>query len=275
MKEKTQMKKNLGSCFLTLLALLSIIMFATTMTAFAQADAPEKTDYKVGDRVEVDPQASAMTYKFKTWHKATVTKIGPIGGGVHGYYIRIDAEGDSGPTDNYVMTGSNMIRPVQEVEKKEAKKGADEQETKAEPEKEEKNAANSCPQSDEVKGKTQSDIFKSLILAQYVHKSKSEQDPTSTVTFQTFKIGATHPWRAGLGGYSSDGPGGTARTTVYPVKAVFTVCTDVPGYKPTGFRGWIKTRQDDNNFSCFKNEFGEWQCNMGRGTTGEEKSVNK
>jgi hypothetical protein len=267
---------------LVMFSLVIITFFALTLTAFAQADAPEQTVYKVGDRVEVDPQASAMTYQFKTWHKATVTKIGPVGGGVHGYYVRVDAEGDSGPTDNYVMTGSNMIRPLPEAEKNDAKaekndakKGADEQEKKAEPEKEQKPASNTCPPSDEVKGKTQSDIFKSLILAQYVHKSKSEQDPTSTVTFQTFKIGATHTWRAGLGGYSSDGPGGRAGTIVYPVNAVFTVCTDVPGYKPTGFRGWIKTRQDDNNFSCFKNEFGEWQCNMGRGTTGEEKSVNK
>jgi hypothetical protein len=256
-------------------SLLVIAFLAFALTAFAQADAPEQTAYKIGDRVEVDPQASAITDKFKTWHKATVTKIGPVGGGVHGYYVRIDAEGDSGPTDNYVMTGSNMIRPLPEAEKTDARKDATDQEKSVEPEKGQKPAANGCPPSDEVTGKTQSDIFKNLILGQYVHKSTSEQDPTATVTFQTFKVGATHAWRTGVGGESPDGPGGRAGTTVYPVKAVFTVCTDVPGYKPSGFKGWIKTRQDNNNFYCFKNQFGEWQCNMGEGTTGVEKSTNK
>jgi hypothetical protein len=258
---------------LVTLSLFVITLFALAFTALAQGE--EQTIYKVGDRVEVDPQASAMTYKFKTWHKATVTRIGPVGGGVHGYYVTVDSEGDSGPTDNYVMTGSNMIRPLKEATKSGDRKANEDLDEKVGPEKEQSNGAISCPPSDVATGKTQSDIFKSLILAQYVHKSQSEQDPTATVTFQTFKIGATHTWRAGLGGYSTDGPGGRAGTIVYPVKAVFTVCTDVPGYKPSGFRGWIKTRQDNNEFSCFKNEFGEWQCNMGAGTTGTEKSVNK
>ncbi len=270
------MKKQISLRLLVTLSLFVIIFFAAAFSSFAQAAVQEQTSYKVGDRVEVDPQASAMSYQYKIWHKATVTKIGPVGGGVHGYYVRVDAEGDSGPTDNYVMTGSNMIRPLQEAEKNDAKKDNENQEKKAEPEKEQKTAAaNSCPPSDEVKGKTQSDIFKGLILDRYVHKSKSEQDPTATVTFQTFKVGATHAWRSGVGGYSPDGPGGKAGTTVYPVKAVFTVCTDVPGYKPSGFKGWIKTRQDNNNFYCFKNQFGEWQCNLGEGTTGTEKSTNK
>ncbi len=269
------MRKQTRFCSLTLLALPAIILFALTLTAFAQDDAQEQTVYKVGDRVEVDPQAYAMSYKYKTWHKATVTKIGPVGGGVHGYYVRIDAEGDSGPTDNYVMTGSNMIRPLQEAEKNDAKKGAEDQEKKAEPEKEQKPAANACAPSDEVKGKTQSDIFKTLILDQYVHKSKSEQDPAVTVTFQTLKVGATHGWRPGIGGQSPDGPGGRAGTTVYPVKAVFTVCTDVPGYKPSGFRGWTKTHQDDTTFYCLKNQFGEWQCNLDASKKTEEKYTNK
>jgi len=257
-------------------SLFAITFFAVALTAFAQADAPEKTDYKVGDRVEVDPQASAMSYKFKTWHKATVTKIGPVGGGVHGYYIRIDAEGDSGPTDNYVMTGSNMIRPLQEAEKPEIAKGGGEQEKKAEPGKDPKvEGATTCPPATDVSGKTQSDIFKALIAEQYEHKSKSEQDPTTTVTFQTFKIGAPHSWRPGVGGQSPDGGGGRAGTTVYPVKAVFMMCTDVPAYKPSGFRGWIKSHQDDATFYCFKNQFGEWQCNSAGAQKTEEKYVNK
>ena len=177
-------------------SLFLIAFLALASATFAQTDAPEQTIYKVGDRVEVDPQAHEASSKYKTWHKATVTKIGPIGGGVYGYYVTVDAEGDSGPLDVYVRTGASMIRPLQAAEQDNAKPGAGDQEKKAGSEKEQAAAANSCPPSDEVNSKTQSDIFKNLILAQYVHKSTSEQDPTATVTFQTFKIGATHTWRA-------------------------------------------------------------------------------
>lgn len=256
-------------------SLFIITFFAVAFTAISQAGAQEQTTYKVGDRVEVDPQAMDLGPN-KAWHKATVTKIGPVGGGVHGFFVTVDAEGDSGPQDVYVRTGANMIRPLQEAEKQDTKPGAGDQEKKAEPPKEQKTtAANTCPPSDEAKGTAQSDIFKALIREPYVHKSTSEQDPTTTVTFQTLKIGDTHSWRPGVGGFSPDGAGGKAGTTVYPVKAVFTVCTDVPGYKPSGFRGWIKSHQDDGTFYCFKNQFGEWQCNSDAHTKTEEKYVSK
>ncbi|HEX3083503.1 MAG TPA: hypothetical protein VHP99_03195, partial [Pyrinomonadaceae bacterium] len=95
------------------------------------------------------------------------------------------------------------------------------------------------------------------------------------VTFQTLKIGDTHAWRPGVGGYSPDGAGGKAGTTVFPVKAVFTVCTDAPGYKPSGFRGWTKSHQDTGTFYCFKDQFGEWQCNSDAHTKTEEKYTSK
>jgi hypothetical protein len=256
-------------------SLFLIAFFALASAAFAQTDAQEQTIYKVGDRVEVDPQGMDLGPN-KSWRKATVTKIGPVGGGVHGFYVTVDADGDSGPQDFYVRTGANMIRPLQAAEKTEAARGGGDQEKKAEPGKEPRAAAaNTCPPADEVKGKNQSDIFKGLIAEQYEHKSKSEQDPTTTVTFETLKIGAPHSWRPGVGGYSPDGAGGRAGTTVYPVKAVFTVCTDVPPYKPSGFRGWIKSHQDSTTFYCFKNQFGESQCNLDASQKTEEKYTNK
>jgi hypothetical protein len=256
------------------------MLFAIAPKALAQDEAPEQTEYKVGDRVEVDPQALALTYRFKKWQKATVTKVGPSGGGVFGYYVRIDAVGDSGPRDNYVMTGSNMIRPLQEAEKEAANTDAARPVTKArakkaDPEKDQPPVAGACQASDDTSGTTQIDIFKHLVQDRYVHKPDGEQDFTATVTFQTFKLGATHKWRPGVGGESPDGPGGRAGTTIYPVKAVYTVCADHPGYAPTGYRGTIEKRQDDNNFYCFKNQFGDWQCNLGEGTMGKIISTNK
>jgi hypothetical protein len=267
--------KQINLRLLVTLSLSVITLFALSVTAFAQGDAEEQTIYKVGDRVEVDPQAHDPSSKYKTWHKATVTKIGPVGGGVHGYYVTVDAEGDSGPLDVYVRTGVSMIRPLQGAEKNNTKPGGQDQEKQTAPEREQKAAASTCPPSDVATGKTSNDIFKNLILDQYVHKSTSEQDPTTTVTFQTLKIGAPHSWRPGIGGESPDGAGGRAGATVYPVKAVFTVCTDVPAYKPSGFKGWLKTHQDNTTFYCFKNQFGEWQCNLDASTKSPEKYTNK
>jgi hypothetical protein len=159
----------------------------------------------------------------------------------------------------------DMIRPLQETEKKNVVKDVAEQENKVEPKTEQpKLPETSCQPSDIIRGTSQSDIFKHLIQDSYLHKPEGEQDYTAYVTFQTFKIGATHQWRPGVDG---DGQGGRAGTTVYPVKVLFTVCKDHPGYVPSGYRGDIEKRQDDKTYSCFKNQFGEWQCNPVDGET--------
>jgi hypothetical protein len=258
---------------LAILAAITII-FGVAFSGAAQ----ERPAFKVGDRVEVDPQARAISYKYKKWRKATVIKIGPSGGGVDSYDVKIDAEGDSGSEVVHVITDTDMdmIRPLQDAEKKDAKNdtenpaerdvknSAADREKKVEPKKvDAKPTGISCPPSDVLGETSQSDIFKRLIRVNYLHNPEAEQDYTAYVTFQTYKVGATHQWRsgAGAGGDDTDGEGGRAGTIVYPVRVVFTVCKDHPGYAPTGNRGDIETRQDDKTYSCFKNQFGEWQCN--------------
>jgi hypothetical protein len=143
-------------------SLFVLISSVLAFTALTQAGAQEQTTYKVGDRVEVDPQGMDLGPN-KTWHKATVTKIGPVGGGVHGFFVTVDAEGDSGPQDVYVRTGANMIRPLQEAEKNDTRPGAaGDQVKKTEPQRDQKTtAATTCPPSDEVKGKRRA-IFSRL-----------------------------------------------------------------------------------------------------------------
>jgi hypothetical protein len=81
-----------------------------------------------------------------------------------------------------------------------------------------------------------------------------------TVTFQGFLVGETHRYaRPDVDGESADGPGGTANTIVYPVSAQSTV--------RTAYRDAFLTYQWDERYSCFKNAFGKWDCNLtgGRG----------
>jgi hypothetical protein len=117
--------------------------------------------------------------------------------------------------------------------------------------------------------------FKALIRARYEQKPEGPRSKTTTVTFQSFKLGATHSWRPGQGGESPDGPGGNLGTIVYPVKADYTVCSDYPGYEPSGYRGELQIAENSNTFYCFKDQFGEWKCNLGEGKNGKPKSVPK
>lgn len=241
---------------------------AMSVTTFAQDD--EQKMYKVGDRVEVDPQGMSSG-QYKTWQKGTVIKVGPSGGGVFSYDVKVAGEGDNGPTVYHVMTGANMIRPLAVKQNATAQVPRD-QAGDVGPVTPPTPHANNCPPSDELSGTSQTSSFKRFIQDLHLHTPTSEQDYTATVTFQSFKIGAPHMWRPG---YSGDGEGGRAGTTVYPVKTVFTVCKDHPGYKPSGYTGDIETRQDDNTYNCFKNEFGEWQCNTGDIQMGKVKWTKK
>jgi hypothetical protein len=70
-----------------------------------------------------------------------------------------------------------------------------------------------------------------------------------------------HPYaRADVYGESSDGPGGTASTTVYPVSGQYTV--------RKAYRDAFLTYQYDERYSCFKNSFGKWECNATSGGKG-------
>lgn len=119
------------------------------------------------------------------------------------------------------------------------------------------------------------ETFKQLIRARYEKKAAGPRDPSTTVIFQRFQVGVTHKWRPGVGGQSPDGPSGNFGTTVYPVKAVYAVRTDYPDYAPTGYRGEIQEHDNDNTFYCLKNQFGDWQCNLGEGKTGDIRHLPK
>ena len=238
-----------------------LLMFAASTAVRAQG-----AQFKVGDRVEVDTlQSSTNPEKSFYWRGGTITSIGDPNSHFGYYIIKID----EGGTRSIRFIDTQWIRAgaaataaaaaAPAVAAPGVGKAADD---------------NSCQPSDNPDGKSQSDMFKRLIIAHYAHSPKNDRDFTTTVTFQSFKPGAMHKYRPAING-SPDGPGGHAGTSVYPAKAVYTVCSDYPGYKPTGYRGEIQSRQNELMFSCLKNEAGEWQCNAGEGKLGELKFIKK
>ena len=103
------------------------------------------------------------------------------------------------------------------------------------------------------------ETFQKLIRERY-EAQESKEIPV-TVVFQGFVIGQTHPYaRADVYGESSDGPGGTTSTTVYPVSGQYTVRKD--------YRDAFLTYQYDEHYSCFKNSFNKWECNATSGGKG-------
>ena len=263
------MNKPLGSNVRRSLVITAIagflLMFAASTAVRAQG-----LQFKVGDRVEVDTlQSGSNPEKSFFWRPGIITGISdPLNH--FGYYI---IKIDDGRERNIRYIDTQWIRaavatagtpPPAETRSIAQPGGAG-----AAPAND-----NACQPSDNPDGKSQSDMFKRLIIAHYAHLPKNDRDFTTTVTFQSFKPGAMHKYRPAING-SPDGPGGHAGTSVYPAKAVYTVCSDYPGYKPTGYRGEIQSRQNELMFSCLKNEVGEWQCNAGEGKLGELKFIKK
>ena len=141
-----------------------------------------------------------------------------------------------------------------------------------------KTGAVSCPASDDLKGTSQSAIFKRLVADRYERNGKSrdedEKNVSVSIHFDDFKTGATHPYRHMIN--NPDGPNGVDGGTVYAVKATYLVCEDYPGYAPTGFKGeLLKTNYENMTYSCFKDATGDWICNQTGGRQGRPQHLPK
>jgi hypothetical protein len=252
-----------------LLATTAALGLTLLATSHVTAQGPE-IKFKVGDHVEVDTlYSSTKPEESMFWRAGTIIKIVDPENRFGHYVIKLDKDGHEMV---FRFIDTQWIRPPQNADNQPADKDKQQKEgNAATPDV----AAIACPAADDLKGESQSAIFKRLIAERYLKDGKNLDGVPTTIQFQTFKPGVTHKWRPGVGGESPDGPGGNFGTTVYPVKGVYTICEDYPGFKPTGYKGEIRTRQDENTFYCFKNQFGEWVCNLGEGKTGKNKSVSK
>jgi hypothetical protein len=235
------------------LSVFAIVIFALTLTASAQ----DNKVFRVGARVEVDPQAYSLTNEHKKWHKATVTKVGPSGGGVYGYYVRIDAEGETGPQDKYVTTDAEgtMIRalkggdtnadepPVENTGKKAIHESADgtvlaDREIIDCDFKQPTARNGSAPPPE---------LMKKLIRCIFEKESPPESEGAQTVDIGEFQIGTPRKWIA-----YEDRSDGKPGTVIYPIKTTWT-------WKH--FQRTYTTAQTKVQiFDCNVNSFSNWEC---------------
>jgi hypothetical protein len=197
-----------------------------------QAVAQVATTYKVGDKIECQ-----VTGK---WQPGTIVNAQPGGGGELFYLVNNDGEAhtwDRWASSSQIRERTGLISETAKAHNELTALGA----LKA-------------PMAGSL-----DETFQTLIRERYELQG-SKEFPV-TVSFQGFVIGATHLYaRPDIHGESTDGPGGIASTTVYPVSAQYI--------HRHAYRDAFLTYQQDEVYQCFKNSFGKWQCNPASGGKG-------
>ena len=188
--------------------------------------------YKIGDRIECN-----VTGK---WQPGTIVKAQLSGSGEWAYLVNND--GEASTWDRWAW--SSQIR---------ARTGLISETAKAH------NELTALGALKAPKAGSLDETFQTLIRERYELQG-SKEFPV-TVSFQGFAIGATHLYaRPDIHGESTDGPGGIASTTVYPVSAQYI--------HRHAYRDAFLSYQQDEVYQCFKNSFGKWQCNPASGGKG-------
>ena len=188
--------------------------------------------YNVGDRIECNVTGR--------WQPGTIVRAQLGGGGEMSYLVNND--GEAGTWDRWAS--SSQIR---------ARTGLISETAKA------RNELIALGALKAPKPGSLDETFQNLIRERYELQGRKEFPVT--VVFQGFLIGQTHAYaRPDVYGESTDGPGGTASTTVYPVSAQYT--------HRHAYRDAFLTFQQDEVYQCFKNAFGKWQCNPASGGKG-------
>jgi hypothetical protein len=283
-KMQTTSCRKLISVLVVTVALAALSLVASSRV-IAQAATQE---FKAGDRVEVDTMFSQHPEQSTSWRKGTVARFYDPEDHFGGLIIKMD----DGREWRHRFVDTQWIRVPQGADAAAASKtetaagnqaaanqAADNQvagnQTTTETA---QTGAVSCPASDDLTGTSQAAIFKRLIDARYEKNGKSLDENNKNVSvsvhFEDFKVGATHPYRHIIN--NPDGPDGVAGGTVYAVKATYTVCEDYPGYAPTGNKGEIQKRENENiTYSCFKDATGDWICNQTGGRLGRPQTTPK
>jgi hypothetical protein len=262
-------------------ALTYVTFFGVTLLSGSRLAAQQPPiHYKVGDRVEVDtmytpPQMDPS--KSTSWRKGTVTEIYSPESRYGGYVIRMD-----GDRREYRVrfVDPQWIRPAKGEQAgvpPQAPPGAN---TPGPPTQAAPNPTGTvaCPAMDNFSGTSMDASFRRFIAGQYHRNGKSKDrnlpNVTVSVHFSAFKIGTTHPYRRMVA--NPDGDGAVDGTTIYPVKTTYVVCSDYPGFAPTGNRGQIMNVNYENmTYSCFKDDTGDWRCNQTGGFQDRPQFINK
>ena len=226
-------------------ALLMSSLFALGSNCFAQG-AP----FRVGDRVQASPSSLADP---KYWRACTVTQVhefvpkrayslqcdAPPGGGAPSSFLVNQDWVRAAPANAPVASASATASANAPISAPGAAAAARDVRT---------DGAVACPASVDAPAGEPERSLKQAIRASFARDAQPGADGAVTVSFESFSIGQPHAYTVYNDPREAEG------TSVYPVRARFTTCTD--------YRARIVLTTRERAFACYRATGGEWACDI-------------
>lgn len=226
---------------------------------------PQRQAFKTGDRVLASP-SSLKDEKY--WRPCTVTEVHDFVP-KRAYSITCDPQSRGGSPQSFTVN-EDWVKPLKAQDGGDAGRDAPAgdlgQKQTGTPVQDE-DAEVACPASDpDSKGKSaMENSFRAAIRKGFEREPEAGADGRVTVTIQSLSAGQSHPYRL------YEDPNEARGKTIYPVRAIFTSCTD--------YNRRIVLVKRERAFSCYRNTAGEWVCDIyaaaNTNVKDETKSVNK
>lgn len=234
------MKIEMFLCFnsnrVKLRLLTAVLLLASFQTVLAQ------NVFKVGDRVMVSP-SSLKDEKY--WRPGTITEVHNFTP-KKAYSVSCDPQSTTDHPSTF-MVNEDWVRPLKA---KNAEVKTDNNPKITQPPAANQNNKIACPSSDpDSKGATEFErLIRGAIRVGFERTPQLNEDGKVTVSFQNINIGQSHMWR------QLEDPMDARGKTIYEVRSTFTTCTDY-------FRR-IEFTKRERAFACYKNNAGEWVCEV-------------
>jgi len=217
--------------------------------------------FKVGDRVMVSP-LSLKDEKY--WRPGTVTEVHNFVP-KKAYSVTCDPQ-SPGDHSNSFLVNQDWIRPLKEQKNTEAGNKNNQpvnNQPQAKAANQNQNNKVACPSSDpDSKGATAFErSIRGAIRVGFERTPQLNEDGRVTITFQDVNIGQSHAWR------QLEDPIDAKGKTIYEVRSTFTTCTD--------YTRRIELTKRERAFACYKNNTGEWVCEVVAATNTNIKDQTK
>ena len=221
-----------------------VCLFATDLSVRAQ----EKTDYKLGDRVECDPS-------WGKYYKGTVVKVAREN---WMYRIKFDYDGTVATLNQELPCLVNQMRPLQggggADKPVEANKNVNKPKTNSP--KDFTTLADrepiDCPieqQQVRPNARPDTELLKKVIRCLYERRAPAGMDGAKTVDITAFQIGTARKWRP-----LDDIGSGNLNTMVHPIKVTWI--------EKTFYQSYTQQIDSISMFNCYVNAVGEWECGL-------------
>jgi hypothetical protein len=233
-------------------SLIQLFLFAAlytlTLVTFAQNEGQRQT-FNRGDRVLASP-SSLKDEKY--WRPCTVTEVHNFVP-KRAYSLTCDPQSGGGTPATFLVN-EDWVKSLKTTNGNIA--GKDQQSTINQQQKQPgtsaqaKNEAVACPAPDtDAKGQTALErSFRTAIRKGFEREPAPGADGRVTVSIQSISIGQPHSYRV------YEDPNEAKGKTIYPVRGVFTTCTD--------YNRRIVLVKRERAFSCYKSTADEWACDI-------------